>query len=231
MRILPLPLILLGLFASQMALAADPPASEPAPAGGTSTTTTSTPTTTTSTPTTTTSAPTTTTTTATTSTATTTTAPPTATGETPTTGATTETTTTTATTTTTETPAGSPTAGTLPAGLQVTKTSDFDYLVPRELIEYYASNPKLAFELAKTAWAKNKKGEVWGVRMRRVKPGNVLYQAGFRSGDVIRTVNGKPVASVTQALGALKQLKKKDKVEVVLKRKGAGPVTLRFEIS
>jgi membrane-associated protease RseP (regulator of RpoE activity) len=105
------------------------------------------------------------------------------------------------------------------------------YAIPRELIDYYVAHPQLAGKLARTRWAQNKSGQIVGVRLKKIPPASPLLLAGLLPGDLVQTVNGKPVTSFGQGLSAVTELKKKDKVEIKIKRRTVGAMTLVYEIS
>ena len=104
------------------------------------------------------------------------------------------------------------------------------YKVERELVDYYAGDMSEAMKLAVVHWARED-GEVVGFKVRRIKCGSVLHQAGFRNGDVIHSINGRPVRTIPQALSAYRKLRKKRRLEVVLTRKTGEALSLRYKLS
>ncbi len=102
----------------------------------------------------------------------------------------------------------------------VAKGSD-RFSVDRDLVDTYTSNLKTASKLAWVGWHRDDEGEIDGFRVKKIRCGSVLHQAGFRNGDVIHTVNGKPVTSIPQALSAYRKLRKKRILNVEVERKGA----------
>lgn len=95
------------------------------------------------------------------------------------------------------------------------------FSVDRDLVDAYTSNLKTASKLAWVGWHRDDEGEIDGFRVKKIRCGSVLHQAGFRNGDVIHTVNGKPVTSIPQALSAYRKLRKKRILNVEVERKGA----------
>ena len=95
------------------------------------------------------------------------------------------------------------------------------FSVDRDLVDAYTSNLKTASKLAWVGWHRDDEGEIDGFRVKKIRCGSVLHQAGFRNGDIIHTVNGKPVTSIAQALSAYRKLRKKRTLNVEVQRKGA----------
>ena len=93
----------------------------------------------------------------------------------------------------------------------------------------YVADVNEAQRLASVSWAHDEAGTIIGFKVRRVKSCSPLHQAGIRSGDVITSINGKPITTVPQAWAAWNRLKSKKNIEVHLERKGA-PKTMRYSV-
>lgn len=104
------------------------------------------------------------------------------------------------------------------------------YAVERDLVDYYAGDIQEAMKLAYVSWYRVE-GEIVGFQVRRIRCGSVLEQAGFRNGDVIRSINGKPVTTIPQALFAYRKLRKKRQLEVDVQRKSGEQVLLRYRLT
>ncbi|MEC7946362.1 MAG: hypothetical protein VX265_02275 [Myxococcota bacterium] len=104
------------------------------------------------------------------------------------------------------------------------------FRIERDLVDSYTSDLKQAARLAWVGWHRDAAGDIQGFRVRRIRCGSVLHQAGFRNGDVVHAVNGKPVTSIPQALSAYRKLRKKRILNVEIKRRGAIR-KLRFRLS
>ncbi len=63
-------------------------------------------------------------------------------------------------------------------------------------------------------------GETVGFKFRYVKPGSLLYKYGFRSGDLILSVNGKPIRTVEEAFKIYNILRNEKIVKVEIERRG-----------
>jgi hypothetical protein len=105
------------------------------------------------------------------------------------------------------------------------------FSIRREDVDYFAGHFGAARKLAHPSWARDSDGKVEGVRLRKIAEDGLLYQAGFRNGDLVKSVNEKPVTSIPQALGALHKVKKADLLEIDVRRKNGEAVTLRVTIS
>jgi len=66
-----------------------------------------------------------------------------------------------------------------------------------------------------------KKGEPYGFRISNVSEDAMIYEMGVRSGDVIRSVNGKPVRTPEDAFALYQELQSESSVDVELERKGS----------
>jgi len=104
-------------------------------------------------------------------------------------------------------------------GLEARSSTSYD--VEKALMKEYMGNLSKAAKLAVVGWAEDDSGQVIGFKLRRVRRCSPLHQAGFRSGDVITSINGREITNMSQALGAWNRLKKKKKLDVQMKRKGA----------
>lgn len=104
------------------------------------------------------------------------------------------------------------------------------YRVERDLIDYYSSHLKEAAKLAYVHWYRED-GEIKGFRVRRIRCGNVLHQAGFRNGDVILSINGRSVTTIPQALLAYRKLRRKKQLRVEVIRRDGAAVKLHYKLT
>ncbi len=63
-------------------------------------------------------------------------------------------------------------------------------------------------------------GETIGFKLRYVKPGSLLYKYGLRSGDLILSVNGRPVRTVEEAFKIYNILRNENVVKIEIERRG-----------
>lgn len=104
------------------------------------------------------------------------------------------------------------------------------YEVQRDLVDYYTSHLKEASKLAYAYWYKED-GDVVGFRIRRVRCGTILHQAGFRNGDVIRGINGRDVTTIAQAMVAYHKLRRKRNLRVKVQRNNGEVMVLHFKLT
>jgi general secretion pathway protein C len=65
-----------------------------------------------------------------------------------------------------------------------------------------------------------KGGEIVGFQLKKVKPYNILYKMGARSGDVVKRINGHSVNSTQKLYKLWDSLKSESKIVVDLERRG-----------
>ncbi len=111
----------------------------------------------------------------------------------------------------------------------ISETGPYRYDVERELLDHYTGNLREAEKLAATSWHKQD-GEIDGFRVKKVRCGSPLHQLGFRNGDVIHSVNGKPVTTTTQALLAFRKVRKHDRLVFQVTGWKGDRKTLRFRM-
>jgi len=112
----------------------------------------------------------------------------------------------------------------------IAEIGDNRYRVERDLVDYYSNHLNEAARLGYAHWYREE-GEVVGFRIRRIRCGNVLHQAGFRNGDVIRSINGREVTTIPQALLAYRKLRRKKKLTVEVTRRDGQSVVLHYRLS
>ena len=95
-----------------------------------------------------------------------------------------------------------------------------NWRVDRNLAEMYATNLKLLQSLGWVRQHKGPDGKPDGWRFGGIECGNVLHQAGFRRGDVLQEVNGRPVRTVFQVFKTYLFERKKDLIVVKVVRRG-----------
>ncbi len=103
--------------------------------------------------------------------------------------------------------------------------------IARSLVDLYVGDLEKAQRLAYVAWHRDEAGKIDGFRVRRIKCGSVLDQAGFRNGDVVHSVNGKKIRTVFGAIAAYRRLKNKEHLKVdVTSEQGEGR-QMKYRIS
>lgn len=102
----------------------------------------------------------------------------------------------------------------------ITEVSPGRYEINRGIVEYYATHP-FEFENLATYVVTHKAPDGvpdgFKVGMKRC---SVLWESGFRSGDVVNSVNTRTISTVMQAVGAYLALRGESEFDVVITRKG-----------
>ena len=94
------------------------------------------------------------------------------------------------------------------------------YRVDRALVDRYTKRIKDAYSLAYVTWARDRGDRVIGFKVKKIRCGSVLFDAGFRNGDVITAVNGRRVTTIAQALLAYRKLRTQRRLDVDVVRRG-----------
>ncbi|HCH65166.1 MAG: hypothetical protein CL927_01570 [Deltaproteobacteria bacterium] len=97
---------------------------------------------------------------------------------------------------------------------QIRATGTARWEIDRSLVDHYARNLDEANRLAYVSWARDEEGQVIGFKVKRVRCGSPLHEAGFQSGDVVTQINGRKVRTVPQALAAYVALRIKRKLHI-----------------
>ena len=112
----------------------------------------------------------------------------------------------------------------------IVKVSSNKWTVERSFLEALASDRDAASRLAVLTWNNTTGGQVDGFKVRRVRCGSPLHQAGFRNGDVIHGVNGHKVTSLAEAVWTYGQVRKDAQLKVNLTRKDGSAAKLRYTV-
>jgi len=72
-------------------------------------------------------------------------------------------------------------------------------------------------------------GQPDGLKLTGVRPGSIFTDIGFRNGDIITGVNGKPIESVDDALKFYSSLKNATNVDLQIRRRGVGQ-TIQYRV-
>jgi hypothetical protein len=105
---------------------------------------------------------------------------------------------------------------------------DGTWYVPREMLNYYVSHPGPMRRLAGTYTWRDDAGVKAGFKIRP-RECSLLLDAGFESGDVVRSINGITVATVPDAISAYLRLKGESDFELMILRDGE-MVELTYEL-
>ncbi len=110
----------------------------------------------------------------------------------------------------------------------VKKTGPYDYQIDRGMLDEQLQDlSKLGSQARVVPNYRNGKYE--GFKLVGVRPGSLYRSIGVRSGDVIKSVNGKPIDSPNKALELFEQLKKSSNIQLEIERRGQ-PKQLNYAI-
>lgn len=108
----------------------------------------------------------------------------------------------------------------------VARLETWKWGVERDLIELYAKDTNKLNRLARVSTHEGKDGKPDGFRLGLPRC-SVLKQAGLKTGDVVKDVNGRKIHNLFQAVGAYFTLRKEKTFILHVDRKGS-MVTLRY---
>ncbi len=112
--------------------------------------------------------------------------------------------------------------------IKSTSTDTVTYKLDRRYVEEQTSDiGKILKDVFVVPVVRN--GETVGFKFRYVKPGSLLYKYGLRSGDLILSVNDRPVRTVEEAFKIYNILRNESIVKVEVERRGKRK-TIIYEI-
>ena len=104
-----------------------------------------------------------------------------------------------------------------------------DHVAVREsLVKSYTNNPARLARLGR-ARPHRRGGKVVGYRLSRIRRNSRGHKLGLRNGDVVRSVNGHKLTSMSSAMKAYAELQKEDEFEIEVERRRKDR-TLRVEL-
>lgn len=112
---------------------------------------------------------------------------------------------------------------------EIVQLDTFKWRVERDMVDWYATHLRELEKQAGVAVHRNKKsGKRDGAKIYLPRC-SILKQAGFRNGDIVRSVNGNEVYSIAQGIKVYLKLRKTKVVTVELTRKGE-PRTHKYRL-
>jgi hypothetical protein len=103
---------------------------------------------------------------------------------------------------------------------QVTSTGADSYRIERAMLDYYFGHTDDAAKLGSAAWYRDESGDISGIRLRSVRCGSPVEEAGLKRGDITKAANGKRVDSLAGVIALWWQLRSKDDVKLIVIRDG-----------
>jgi hypothetical protein len=108
----------------------------------------------------------------------------------------------------------------LPDNEGIVQVDDATWKIDGGIVDYYVKHINQAQKLAWVGWNRGADGKIDGFKVKRMRCGNVLRQAGLENGDVIQSINGKSVRSIPGAIAAYTKLRTKNVLRLTVSRDG-----------
>jgi hypothetical protein len=112
---------------------------------------------------------------------------------------------------------------------EIVQTGDSSWKVERGIVDFYATHLGDLEQQGNVAPHKDAGGKTDGARIYLPRC-SVVRQAGLKNGDVIRSVNGRRVTTLPEALAAYFALRTQSNIALDITRKNGGDVTLRYQL-
>jgi general secretion pathway protein C len=110
----------------------------------------------------------------------------------------------------------------------VKKTGPYDYNIDRGMLDKQLEDISALGKQARVV-PNYRNGKYEGFKLVGVRPGSLYRAIGIRSGDVIKSINGKAIDSPNKALSLFEQLKGSSNINLEIERRGQ-PKQLNYEI-
>jgi len=88
----------------------------------------------------------------------------------------------------------------------ITKEGPNKFIVDQELIDKVMENPEQLYSQVRATPHKGPDGKVDGYRLSGIRRRSLFYKLGIKNGDVVHSVNGKTLDSMSSAMGAYDSL-------------------------
>ena len=112
---------------------------------------------------------------------------------------------------------------------EIVQINDTRWRVERDLVDWYATHLRELDKEGGVGTHKDERGKPDGARIYLPRC-SVLRQAGLKNGDIIRTVEGKKVSTIPQALATYLAVRNRDDLVVKLTRKTGEELTLHYHL-
>ena len=110
----------------------------------------------------------------------------------------------------------------------VKKTGAYDYEIDRAMLDEQLQDLTALGTQARIV-PNYRSGKYEGFKLEGVRPGSLYRAIGIRSGDVIKTINGKPIDSPNKAIELFDRLKASSNIALEIERRGQ-PKELNYTI-
>ena len=125
-------------------------------------------------------------------------------------------------------PRPKPARGRSNAAKGVKKTGAYSYEIDRKMLDTQLADLSKLTSQARIV-PNYRGGKYQGFKLVGVRPGSLYRSIGIRSGDVIKSINGRPIDSPNKAIELFEKLKNSTSIELDFERRGQ-PKTLNYSI-
>jgi len=113
--------------------------------------------------------------------------------------------------------------------LNVTILGDNHYAIDQAVIYDLYENPEQMYSQIRIVPHKASNGEIDGYRLSGIRRNSIFYQFGWENGDILHTVNGMSLTSMSSAMEAYRTLSNEQNFAFEITRQGQHQ-TLVYEI-
>jgi type II secretion system protein C len=111
----------------------------------------------------------------------------------------------------------------------IEKVGEHKYVVDRSLVDKYLGDLDAISKMARASPHRGTDGKIDGYRLSGVRRDSPLDKLGIKNGDVINTVNGTSLSSVSGAMGAFNSMQSESSFNFEVNRRGQD-LTLDYEV-
>ena len=103
---------------------------------------------------------------------------------------------------------------------EITKVGENKYVIDRETIDKYLNDMDALSRMGRALLHRGSDGEFDGYRLSAIRRNTLADKLGIRNGDVIHSVNGKPLNSVQAAMEAYQTINNENQFNFEVTRRG-----------
>jgi len=112
---------------------------------------------------------------------------------------------------------------------QIVQEGENTFVIDRQLFDSSLQDLDALSRMARAIPHRDASGNPDGFRLSGVRRDQLLYNLGIRSGDVIHGVNGKPLTTIAEAMGAMQSLQRDSSFSFEVTRRGQ-KMTMNYRV-
>ena len=89
---------------------------------------------------------------------------------------------------------------------EIQKVGNNKYIVDQAVLDEILSNPEKLYTQVRVTPHKDANGDIDGYRMTGIRRKSLFYKLGVKNGDIVHSVNGQPLTSLSAAMDAYNSL-------------------------